>query len=418
MLPTYGINAAIFLRTHEEYQQDKIRILELSGWLRKSADNLLSLHPLVREVCKELELAQAQSECRDFLDKYSHEISALTMTEQINHRRERMEIVSNAADLLNDFDGQLSKSAGELNYLEGRARHAWHYYQEYWKIFLKLNNSKPNTFEAAAIMEKIAWSASNAGEFAEAIYFVESTLAVIERELDSDLDRAKLLPQYISFAGIYRRAGVFDKTAELYATAIKLAEDHEVDDFTRVKLFISCAKFFSVRGKYEPALSYGRRAMEILDRRRDFSPTMSANVLEIFVEYCLRKNLIPDALENSRKVTEIYETYYGKKNPITAESYINIARALTADRNFDEALNWLERSRKILEDTCGQVNPATGKVYLCMAFTLHEKGEFAAAYDWLAKASVIYAQAYGQRHPYTIDVLSRMFDWKKTMREF
>lgn len=411
LLPARGINAAIFLRTHEEYQQDKIRILELSGWLKKSADNFISLHPLVREVCKP-EMEQAQSECRDFVDKYSREISTLTMTNQISHRRERMEIVSNAADLLPDTDGQLSKSAGELNYLEGRARHAWHYYQEYWKIFLKLN-PKPDMLEAVAIMEKIAWSASNAGEFAEAIYFAESTLTVAERELDSDLYRAKLLPQYISFAGIYRRAGVFDKATELYATAIKLEEKYKVDDFTRAKLFISCAKFFSVRGKYEPALSYGRRAMEILDRRRDFSPTMSAKVLEIFVEYCLRKNLIPAALKNSRKVAEIYETYYGKENPITVESYINIARALTADKNFDESLIWLERLRKILEDICGQVHPATGKVYLCMAFTLHEKGEFAVAYDWLAKASVICAQTYGQRHPYTIEVLSRMFDWQK-----
>ena len=414
LLPTRGINAAIFLRTHEEYQQDKIRILELSGWLRKSTDNLLSLHPLVREVCKP-EVEQAQSECRDFVDKYSREISALSLPERISRRREQMEVVSNAADMLNDSDGQLSKSAGELNYLEGRARHAWHYYQEHWKIFLKFN-PKPDTLEALEIMEKIAWSAFSAGEFAQAIYFIEATLAIAERELDSDF--AKILPYYISFAGIYWRAGDLDKATEFYATAIKLTEGAIVDDFTRVNLFINCGKVCLLREHDEPALSYGKRALEILNRRLDFPLTLKAEALEIFIEYSLRKNLIPAALEKSYEVAKISELFYGKENPITAESYTAIAIVLIADKNFDDALTWLEQARKILEDTCGQVHSATGKAYICTALALHEKGEIIIAYDWLAKASVIYEQTYGQNHPYTIKVRSRMSDWRKTMSEF
>lgn len=415
LLPTRGINAAIFLRTHEEYQQDKIRILELSGWLKKSADNFISLHPLVREVCCKPEVKQAQSECRTFVENYSREISALSMPERISRRREQMEIVSNAADMLNDSDGQLSKTAGELNYLEGRARHAWHYYQEHWKIFLKLN-PKPDTLEALEIIEKIAWSAFSAGEFAEAIHSIESALVIAERELNSDC--AKLLPYYISFAGIYWRAGDLDKAAEFYATAIKLMEGAHVDDFTRVNLFINCGKVCLLREHDEPALSYGKRALEILNRRLDFPLTLKAETLEIFIEYSLRKNLIPAALEKSYEVAKISELFYGKENPITAESYTAIAIVLIANKNFNEALTWLKRARKILEDTCGQVHSATGKAYLCTALALYEKGEITIAYDWLAKASVIYEQTYGKNHPYTIKVHSRMFDWRKKMREF
>lgn len=414
LLPTRGINAAIFLRTHEEYQQDKIRILELSGWLKKSADNFISLHPLVREVCKP-EMEKAQSECRNFVDKYSREISALSVPERISRRREQMEIVSNAADMLNDSDGKLSKIAGELNYLEGRTRHAWHYYQEHWKIFLKLN-PKPNTLEALEIMDKIAWSACSSGEFDKAVYFVTSALSVAEREIGED--RAKLLPYYISFANIYRRVDDWDKTTELYSAAIKIVEENGADDFTSANLFFNFGKFCLIRGEDDTALTYGNRVMEILNRRRDFPLTMTAEVLEIFAEWSLRKKVFPVAVNYSCEATKIYEIYYGKEHPLTAESYINIARALTAEKRFDEALKYLERAQKILEDTCGQVHPATGKAYLYTALALHDKGELTIAYDWLAKASVIYAQTYGQRHPYTIDVLSRMFDWKKTMREF
>lgn len=414
LLPKRGINAAIFLRTHEEYQQDKIRILELSGWLKKSADNFISLHSLVREVCKP-NVEQAQSECRDFVEKYSREISALSLLERISRRREQMEIISNAADMLNDSDGQLSKTAGELNYLEGRTRHAWHYYQEHWKIFLKLN-PKPDTLEALEIMDKIAWSACSSGEFDKAVYFVESALSVAEREIGEN--RAKLLPYYISFANIYRRVDDWDKATELYSAAIKIVEENGADDFTSANLFFNFGKFCLMRGEDDLALTYGNRAMEILNRRRDFPLTMTAEVLEIFAEWSIRKKVSPVALNYSCEATKIYEIYYGKEHPLTAESYINIARALTADKRFDEALKYLERAQKILEDICGQVHPATGKAYLYTALALHDKGELTIAYDWLAKASVIYAQTYGQRHPYTIDVLSRMFDWKKTMREF
>lgn len=183
-MPTRGLNAALFLRMHNEFQQDKIRIWELSGWLKKSADNFIALHPLILEICKP-EVAQAQADCRAFVDKYSREISALSLPEQISHRREQMEVVSSAANMLTDADGQLCKTAGELNYLEGRTRHAWHYYQEYWKNFLQLN-PKPDTLDALEIMDKIAWSTCSSGEFAEEIYFVESALAVVEREIGDD----------------------------------------------------------------------------------------------------------------------------------------------------------------------------------------------------------------------------------------
>ena len=414
LLPKRGINAAIFLRTHEEYQQDKIRILELSGWLKKSADNFISLHSLVREVCKP-NVEHAQSECRDFVEKYSREISALSLLERISRRREQMEIISNAADMLNDSDGQLSKTAGELNYLEGRTRHAWHYYQEHWKIFLKLN-PKPDTLEALEIMDKIAWSACSSGEFDKAVYFVESALSVAEREIGED--RAKLLPYYISFANIYRRVDDWDKATELYSAAIKIFEENGADDFTSANLFFNFGKFCLMRGEDDLALTYGNRAMEILNRRRDFPLTMTAEVLEIFAEWSIRKKVSPVALNYSCEATKIYEIYYGKEHLLTAESYINIARALTADKRFNEALKYLERAQKILEDTCGQVHPATGKAYLYTALALHDKGENSVACEWMKKAVAVYSKTYGQCHPYTLDVLTMLYGWQGRLIEF
>ena len=414
LLPTRGINAALFLRTYEEYQQDKIRILELSGWLRKSADNFISLHPLIREVCKS-EIYGAQSECRDFVDKYSREISVMPFIEQISHRREKMEIFSNAADMLSDSDGKFSKKAGELNYLEGRPRHAWCYYPKHWEIFLKINTER-DTLEALAIMEKIAWSACSSSEFTKAEYFAISALNIAEREIGED--RIKLLQYYISFAGIHRRVGNWNKATELYATAIRLAEENDVDDFTRTKLFFNFGKFCLLRGDNESALKYGNRAIEILDRHKDFPRTMTAEVLEIFAEWSLRQKIFPVAINYSCEATEIYEIYYGKEHPLTAESYINIARAFTAEKNFADALKYLERAKKILEDTCGQTHSATGKAYLYLAMTLREKGDNSAACKYISKALQAYSKTYGQTHPYTVDVRAMIYAWQGRLIEF
>ena len=413
LLPARGINAALFLRTHDEIQQDKIRILELSGWLKKSVDNFISLHPLVREVCKP-EITKSTTECRDFLENYQREFSKLPLSKQIYQRRERMELVSNAADLLPDHDGQLSKMAGDLNYLEGRARHAWYYFQEFWKVFLKLN-PKPDTLEAMSIMEKIAWSACSSGEFSKAIYFVESALSVAEREIGSE--HIKLLPQYISFAGIYRRAGDLDKADKLYANAIKLTEENNTDDFTLVKLFINYGKFNLIRGEDDTALTYGNRAMEILNRRRDFPLTMTAEVLEIFAEWSLRKEFLPAAVNYSCEATKIYELYYGKKHQMTAENYVNIARALSVEKKFDETLKYLECTRKILEDTVGEMHPATGRAYLYTARILRQKGDSSSAYEWINKALRIYSKTYGQTHPYTTEIFAEIYSWQGRLFE-
>ena len=412
LLPTRGINAAIFLRTHEEYQQDKIRILELSGWLRKSADNLLSLHPLVREVCK-LELAQAQSECRDFVDKYSREVSAMTMAEQINHRRERMELVSNAADLLNDFDGQLSKSAGELNYLEGRARSAFHYYLTFWEIFLKLNPD-PDTLEALWIVEKIAWSACGIGAFNQVIHFINYVLRIAERKIGAE--HAKLLPYYVSFADICWRSKNPERAAELYSTALRITEKNNIDDFSLVNLYINCARFSLFCDDDKSVLPYGNRAIEILRRRQDFPLTMTAEVLEILAEWTLRKDFKSAALTYSFEATKIYERHFGKEHPQTADSYIRISRILNAKKDFDSALKYLDQAQKILEGS--QMDFAMSKVYLFKAITLRDKGELDESYDYFMRTLKIYVQVLGRNHPNTLQVVAMCSNVQKKCANF
>lgn len=412
LLPTRGINAAIFLRTHEEHQQDKIRILELSGWLQKSADNFISLHSLVREVCK-LEMAQAQFECRDFVDKYSREVSAMTMAEQISHRRERMELVSNAANLLNDFDGQLSKSAGELNYLEGRPRNAFHYYLTFWETFLKLNPD-PDTLEALCIVEKIAWSACGIGEFDRVIHFINYVLKIAERKIGAE--HAKLFPYYVSFADICWRAKNPKRAAEIYSTALRITEENNIDDFSLANLYINCARFSLFCYDDKSVLPYGNRAIEILRRRQDFPLTMTAEVLEILAEWTLRKDFKSAALTYSFEATKIYERHFGKEHPQTADSYIRISRILNAKKDFDAALKYLDQAQKILEGS--QMDFAMSKVYLFKAITLRDKGELDESYDYFMRTLKIYVQVLGRNHPNTLQVVAMCSNVQKKCANF
>ena len=382
--------------------------------MKKSADNFISLHPLVREICCKPEVEQAQSECRTFVEKYSREISALSLLERISHRRERMEIVSNAADLLPDTDGQLSKAAGELNYLEGQTRNAFHYYMACWKTFIKLN-PEPDTLEALEIVEKIAWAACGIGEFNQVVHhFIELVLGIAERKIGSEC--AKLLPYYISFADICWRAKNSKRAAELYSIALKITEKNNIDDFNLVKLYINCARFSLFCDDDKSVLPYANRAIEILRHRHDFPLTMTAKVLEILAEWTLRKDFKSAALTYSCEATKVYERYFGKEHPQTADSYIRISRILNAKKDFDAALKYLNRAQKILEG--GQVDLATSKVYFFKAITLRDKGELDESYKYFVRTLKIYVQVFGKNHPDTLQVVAMCSNVQKKMREF
>ena len=363
LLPTAGIDAAIFLRSHDEIQADKIRILELSGWINKSTDNLLSLHPLIREVCMS-EVSKAEDDCRLFLENYYREFSKLSSDDWFAQRLQRADIASIAANLLTDDDGSLAKKAGEINHKEGRCRRALFHYQRLWSNFLADHNNNPDTLEAMALMDKIAQCAAGAGEIDHAIYYEGAALALAEKLLGGE--RVELFFYYVNMARFYRTATDFKHAKMFYDKAFRFCETHSIDPYQLVWFYKDYARFCIVRSQIDEALKYANLAMKILDEHREYPKTMVADVLNMFSFISQNKNDLDGALIYAVQSMRVYQHVKGADHPLTAQSYIRLGHVLIDWKLFFDAQAYLERARKIFEKAYGKNHGSTQQTYFLL----------------------------------------------------
>ncbi|MBQ7529622.1 tetratricopeptide repeat protein [bacterium] len=412
LLPVRGMRASLFLDTHDENQQNIIRILEFSGWLKKSTDNFISLHPLVREICLP-KIKQADAKCRKFVESYAREYSNLPADERVKCIAERMDVFTNAVDHLKDSDGQLVKMAAEFNYSGGRAREALSYFQKYLNIFEKLH-PQSSAMERLDIKNRLAWCASNLGDFQAALSYLEPALNEAESELAEE-ERGKFVRYYRSLADIYRRVADFEKAGHIYELLLSLIKrDNNIDEFTAVNIYLNYAKFCLIRGEYALSGKYDSKAIQIVERNQNFPAKILAEANQNLAECCLQGGSFEDAMGVAKISTEIYERFvYGKNHPVTAESYGHLARVLIANKKYTEALDYLEKAKKILEEFYGEEHPASGNIYVNMALLFNEQNDKTQAKKWLDKAILVRKKVFGDEHPQTLELLKFRADLER-----
>ena len=376
LFPSAGINAAIFLRCHEETQVDKIRLLEMSGWLKKTPDNLLKVHSLIKSVCAK-EISQKGAACKSFLERYAVEFDKLDKENWMAQRFQRVEIFSNAADELEDTEGLYSEKAGDLNYNEGFYSAALRYYEKRRVIFLQ-KNPTPETLEALEIFYKIANSAYGMNQYKYAIYCAHSALKLAERELGTNCPA--LFPYYVDLGNIYRIYEDLGNAKKCYETALNLRAPDGADDSIEIaQLYLNLTKLYLRLGDNSAAEKYGNMTMEILSQHRNF-PLLLASLLESFAQLSKRAGDYYGELEYSKQAISIYETVLGKEHPRTAVSYNNKANALMNLDTYDEAADCLREALSILEYNYGAVHNFTAKTYYNLARVYQKKGDFQQAF--------------------------------------
>ncbi|MBQ7529764.1 tetratricopeptide repeat protein [bacterium] len=358
LLPARGMRAAIFLRTHsDEGQRDKIRLLELSGWLKKSADNFISLHPLVRESCILSIIEQFTNECKTFIENYSSEFLNFSPKEKVKYMAERMELIANAADCLRDSDGQLIKLAANLYYNGGRAKEALSYFQKYLEI--KQSDHLLDVMEEVDIKNILAQCASNMGDFSVALSYLESGLRKAEDRLGQN--NGNLLCYYKNLADIYRKTGDLDKAEEIYDMVLKLLKKRpDADEYFLADLYMNYIKFCLKINDIDTARRYIKKIMAIFapcnsDNYDKFPIKMNAELNVVLADFYLNNGATREyAWESIKKAKTFYELFYGQDHPVTASCYRLMARVLIANDRFTEASNYLKRAKKIFVEYYGE----------------------------------------------------------------
>lgn len=401
LFPTGGINAAIFLRCHDDISRDKIRLLELNGWLNKLPSNNLIVHPLIQEVCARY-LSQKEQACADFLEKYYQEFSLLPTKEWMAQRFQRMTVASNAADRLQDLDGTYAEKAGDLNYQEGMYAAAVQYYQTYWKIYLSIHPD-PLPLEALRIMDKIANCAYGMSDYPSAIYYESYGLALVEKEVGTNC--VELLPYYINMGNIYRVSGDYDSAYDSYSLAMTLCRENQVDDgINTAALYMNLAKLCIRIGKDEEARQYGKKALRILYHHNEIPKTWLASLLESFAILDSREGNHDNELHHSEQAIKIYEATLGREHPRTAASYNNKASALIQLGQYDKALDCLLPAVHILEETLGPLNVSTATTYHNLARVYQRLNRKDQAVLWCERALTSREKLLGASDPSVIEI--------------
>uniref|UniRef100_UPI0040573C9E tetratricopeptide repeat protein n=1 Tax=Agathobacter sp. TaxID=2021311 RepID=UPI0040573C9E len=392
LFPTGGMSANMYLKCHSELEQDKIRLLELSGWVKKTSDNLLMVHSLIQEVCKK-ELPQKEKACAAFLKTYYEQYAKLPSKEWMNQRFQRMEIAFHAADNLSDPSGAYAEKAGDMSYQEGRYARALEYYQSFWMRFIS-SNPNPNTLEAMKAMDKVANSAYGMGDFANAIYYESSGLQIAEKELGEKC--TVLLPYYINMGNMYKAYDDYQNAGKYYSIALEMYEEKKVrDKFQQAVLYMNCSKLCERTGNYENAWVFGNKAMELYKELPDIPPIYPASMLVTFGILCSHMHKYEQALEHYERAIAIYEIILGKEHPTTAGCYNNKGICLTQLKRYGEALESLETAYKTQEEVLGKYHPSTANTYHSIAMLHYQTKDYNTAMIWCEKAKEIREKLYG-----------------------
>ena len=109
------------------------------------------------------------------------------------------------------------------------------------------------------------------------------------------------------------------------------------------------------------------------------------------------------AVKALKRAQEILEANYGRDNPVTAISYLDLGHIHLRHGKHQEALAEYRRAKVILESNLGQTHPDTAFAYMCTGNALNLAGEQEEALSMHRKALVVFESVLGNSHPRTAE---------------
>ena len=264
----------------------------------------------------------------------------------------------------------------------------------------------------AAARENIAVYLSSASvTLADDRYIIEERVKKAQKDYQDALELAtecdyeaekygELLFEYATFLydyAKYNEALVFwFKALEIYKT--KLEIDH-TNTAMLYKLYNNIAAGYCKIGEYDNALKYLYKCLEIQEKVLSTEqPEIAMSYNNIGVAYDALGEY-DDALKYHFKALKIRENVLGVEHPDTAMSYNNIGAAYMRLREDDEALKYHFKALKIRENVLGVEHPDTAMSYDNIGAVYCELGEYEDALKYLFKELKIQENVLGVEHP-------------------
>ena len=242
---------------------------------------------------------------------------------------------------------------------------------------------------------------------------------VVDMAQKVDYDPMKYVDILRAFAGFLSDIAKYDKALEYGFKELQIRETVlEKEHQDTAICYENIGTVYCHKGDYTAALEYLLKALPILEsffgKEHRNTATCYNNIGSVYAD----KGNYTAALEYLLKAMKIREIVLGKEHPDTATSYNSIGAAYSGERNYTSALEYYFKAMKIRETVLGKEHPGTATSYNNIGSVYYKMGDYTSALTYLLKALQIRESVFGEGHPSTAGTYSRIGDIYADRRDY
>ena len=438
LLPQGGMEAMLFIDCLEKEEQNCLYRLEKKGWIRRQEGNLLTVHPIICQVCRE-ELEPSDEGCQGFLSNLWKKYDKVEYN--FFQYAQMAECFSKAIEYLKDEMGKLHNYfnySGRLYFDMGEYQRGLECYQKGLKIqkeILTLNHPhivyiyhnigntygelgeyekqleylkkalriwkislSSNRFNIASTYNSIGNAYGNLGEYKKELKYCQKALKIQEKSYP--LNHLSIACIYHNIGNAYRNLGEYKKALKYYQKALRIQEKNLPSNHPNIAIiYNSVGNTYGNLGEYEKALEYYQKALRIKEEK------LPPNHLDIASTYnsvgSAYANLseYEKGLEYIQEALKIQEKNLPCNNPNIASTYNNIGCVYGKLGKYEKALEYYQRALKIEEEKLPSNHLNIASTYYNIGNAYGNLGEYEKALEYYQKTLKIREKNLPLNHP-------------------
>ena len=333
-------------------RQDTMNFLIDRGWLAKDDRNLLTIHPVIREVCRE-ELEPTDENCEEFLFRLGEHFDKQKFFDAEKFAQ-IAGCFSVAADRLADAECSFALRAGWFWSQLGQTWTALRYNLQMVRRLENYPEAAPNALMTAYNNLGLAYGAL--GDHEQALEYQLKALTICEKVLPPD--HPGLAASYNNVGSTYGTLGNHRQALEYKQKALAICEKVLPQDYlNRATAYNNVGLTYGALGDHHKALEYQQKDLAICENvLPPDHPNLALSYSNISVTYGNMGDY-EKGLEYDLKALVIQEKVLPPEHPDLAISYNNIGTTYAYLEQFSKAAEYLEKALAIFRKALPAEHP-------------------------------------------------------------
>ncbi|MGA2964596.1 MAG: tetratricopeptide repeat protein [Terriglobales bacterium] len=214
-------------------------------------------------------------------------------------------------------------------------------------------------------------------------------------------------------------AGDYADAEPLYRRALTISENALGADHPHVATYLSnLGSLFHLRGDYADAETLYRRALAIVQKALGPDSLVEGTILGNLASVRQDEADYAGAEPLYRRALAIREKALGPEHPVTAAALHNLASLLQDNGDYAGAEPLFRRALAILETSVGPDHPNVADVLNGLATLLQHRADYAGAEPLFRRALAIREKALGPDHPETAESLNNLAELLRLKKDY